>query len=244
MRLTKVEVRNFRSIFEESSTHAGLKLEIANGLNVLVGKNNCGKSNVFRAIAAALDPAYEFKPQDDIPGPIALRYPSIQVWFTCDPANESDRDLLNSARDYERSATKTDLTRADRNQIVLRVSWAPTDGGYDKRDRLVFLDGSDDPGAESSASLLAPVVDELRAQVRFVLVSSGESIKSVLEGNFREILHSVVREQLWEEFAIAEQHRKDYVEGLESELLGPLRDEIGGVVERLFPRDPKHLTRT
>jgi hypothetical protein len=59
MELVKIEVRNYRSIFERSSTDHGLILDLA-GLKVLVGRNNCGKLNLFRALAAALDPAYEF----------------------------------------------------------------------------------------------------------------------------------------------------------------------------------------
>jgi putative ATP-dependent endonuclease of the OLD family len=237
MQLTKVEVRNYRSIFEQSSTQPGLRLDLASGLNVLVGRNNCGKSNLFRALSAALDPTYQLDPFADLPGPMPHRYPSIQVWFQCDPANPGEAELLDQARDYERLANDSEVTRAAKNQIVLRVTFAPTEsGGYGRRERIVFADGSDEPRSENAEiNVLPGVIAKLHSHVRFILVQSGESIESVLEGSFREILHSVVQQNMGMEFAAAEESRQDYIKGLQSELLGPLREIVEKSVERLFP---------
>lgn len=236
MKLTKVEVRNYRSIFEQTSTSRGLGLDFADGINVLVGRNNCGKSNLFRALALALDPAYEFGPEADIPGPLPHRYPSVQLRFDCDPNDPDEAALLAMARDYERLATDSEPTVADRNQLKLRVAYAPTeDGSFERRERLVFTDGSDEPQTPAARKMLPDVTAELRALVRFVLIRSGESIESVLEGNFREILHAVVAERMEAEFAAAEDHRQEYINGLQTELLGPLRDSVESTVQRLFP---------
>ncbi len=236
MKLTKVEIRNYRSIFEESSTSRGLGLELADGINVLVGRNNCGKSNLFRALALALDPAYEFVPVVDAPGPLPHRYPSVQLRFDCDPSDPEEAALLALARDYERLATDSEATIADRNQIRLRVTYAPTeDGSFERRERLAFRDGSDQPQTPTARKMLPDVTETLRSLVRFVLIRSGESIESVLEGNFREILHTVVAERMGDEFAAAEDHRQEYIKGLQTELLGPLRESVGGSVQRLFP---------
>jgi hypothetical protein len=79
--------------------------------------------------------------------------------------------------------------------------------------------------------------------VRFVLISSGESIESVLEGNFREILHSVVRERLADDFSNAERSRNEYIEGLQDSLLAPLRERLSRDVGELFPEiAATHLT--
>jgi putative ATP-dependent endonuclease of OLD family len=67
------------------------------------------------------------------------------------------------------------------------------------------------------------------------MIESGESLESVLQGKFREILHTVIREHLREEFASADRRRSGYVEGLTTDLLAPLRDRIGDVVCQLFP---------
>jgi putative ATP-dependent endonuclease of the OLD family len=239
MRLTRVEVRNYRSIFERTAASGtGLRLDVSNGLNVLVGKNNCGKSNVFRSIGAALDPNFHYDPACDNPGPLVNRYPSIQLWFDCDRAAVEEVTLLDRAAECEMVArgVQRSETRAATGRFVMRTSFAPTrEGGIERRDRVVFADGSDEPGKAEVAGLLDPVIEQFRSLIRFVMVKSGESIESVLEGNFREILHTVVREQLGDEFDAAEQHRSDYVEGLQSGLLAPLRDLISEVVRKLFP---------
>src|SRR6185295_1200658 len=50
MFLSSVEIRNFRS-FEE------LRRDLQPGLNVLVGRNNTGKTNLLRAIRQAVGPS-------------------------------------------------------------------------------------------------------------------------------------------------------------------------------------------
>jgi putative ATP-dependent endonuclease of OLD family len=50
MHLASVEIKNFRSL-------KSLSLEFAPGLNVLVGRNNTGKTNLFHAIRHALGPS-------------------------------------------------------------------------------------------------------------------------------------------------------------------------------------------
>jgi hypothetical protein len=67
-----------------------------------------------------------------------------------------------------------------------------------------------------------------------MLISSGESLRSVLEGNFREILHSVIREQLSERLVQAENFRREYVQHLQEKLLSPLRDHIDAVLGGMF----------
>ena len=47
MKLTHVGISNFRSIGEEFVT-----IDLTKKINVLVGANNCGKSNVLRALCS------------------------------------------------------------------------------------------------------------------------------------------------------------------------------------------------
>jgi predicted ATP-dependent endonuclease of OLD family len=58
MHLKSVEIRNFRSLYDEGD--GSFKVALSGGLNVLVGRNNCGKSNILRAIALAMDPEFPF----------------------------------------------------------------------------------------------------------------------------------------------------------------------------------------
>jgi putative ATP-dependent endonuclease of the OLD family len=58
VKLAQVEVRNYRSLFMDGNR--AFTVELADGINALIGPNNCGKSNVLRAVALALDPNYPF----------------------------------------------------------------------------------------------------------------------------------------------------------------------------------------
>lgn len=258
MKLIRVEVRNYRSIFDRDSTAKGLRLNIENGLNVLVGRNNCGKSNFFRALSLALDPEYQFDVERDVPGPVPHQYPSVQLRFKCDPSNPDEQALLDAATDYEHSLAQQSgstnrPTFASQHEIVLRVSYGPdSEGRVIRRESLVGADGSDliDPYAASrkrddfdrrrvissdTYELNKVAIAAFRQLVRFVMIRSGESIESVLEGNFREILHSVVQERMGEQFETAEEHRLEYIRGLQADLLGPLRDRVLESVKDLFP---------
>lgn len=58
MKLTKIAIRNFRSIKDE-------QIEVKDNCLILVGKNEAGKTNTLRAIAGGLDKeAYPIKPKD------------------------------------------------------------------------------------------------------------------------------------------------------------------------------------
>src|SRR5262245_35527456 len=50
MHLTDIEIKNFRSLKH-------VRLDLRSGLNVIVGRNNTGKTNLFHAIRHAVGPA-------------------------------------------------------------------------------------------------------------------------------------------------------------------------------------------
>ena len=54
MRLAGVDIRDYRSIFLDDSA-TPFSVALSQGMNTLIGLNNCGKSNVLRAISLALD---------------------------------------------------------------------------------------------------------------------------------------------------------------------------------------------
>jgi putative ATP-dependent endonuclease of the OLD family len=235
MRLTSVEIRDYRSIFvDEAGT--SLRLELAAGANTLVGQNNCGKSNVLRAISLALDPQQEFSADRDTPGPRPFSNPIITLVFQGDPTDIDHAAVLEAAAAYERSVDPNVAeTRADQGEVALQVAFVPEEHGIRRDERLLTTTDVRQSNEEEQQELLALALDRLRTAVRFVLISSGESIESVLEGNFREILHSVVRDRLHHEFETAERSRTDYVSGLQDSLLRPLRDQLTVDVKNLFP---------
>lgn len=235
MRLTFVEIRDYRSIFVDDAGQP-LRLELAEGANTLVGQNNCGKSNVLRAISLALDPHHEFRAEDDTPGPRPFSHPIITLGFAGDPSNAEHATVLAAADAYERSlGVPAPHTRASRGELVLQVSFVPTADGIRRNETLLTTADAPPTNPEEQHVLLQEALLALRDSVRFVLISSGESIESVLEGNFREILHSVVRERLRDEFDTAERSRQTYIDGLQESLLRPLRDRLAADVGGMFP---------
>jgi ABC-type cobalamin/Fe3+-siderophores transport system ATPase subunit len=235
VRLASVDIRDYRSIFADDAGQS-LHLDLADGANTLVGRNNCGKSNVLRAISLALDPHHEVRAEDDTPGPRRFAHPIITLGFAGDATDPSDARVLGAADVFERATgVPPGHTRSSSGEVLLRVSFVPTPDGV-RRDETIL--GAGEPSSAETDErrvLLDNALAELRDAVRFVLISSGESIESVLEGNFREILHSVVRDRLRDEFDTAEQSRRDYIEGIQDRLLHPLRQRLADDVGGMFP---------
>jgi 5S rRNA maturation endonuclease (ribonuclease M5) len=76
---------------------------------------------------------------------------------------------------------------------------------------------------------------QFRKLVRFVSVESGQSIEALLVGQFRQILHSVLREELGQAYGDSEQARAHYEDYLQNGLLAPMREKILALSKRLFP---------
>lgn len=235
MRLTHVEIRDYRSIFVDDAGQP-LRLHLGVGTNTLVGQNNCGKSNVLRAISLALDPHHEFSADEDRPGPRPFSHPIITLGFTGAVNNPGDAAVLDAANAYERAVgTAPGSTRASDGKVFLQTAFVPSPGGVHREEMLLTPAHQRQTNLGEQRRLLEEALGRLREAVRFVLISSGESIESVLEGNFREILHSVVRERLRREFDAAERARLDYITGLQDSLLRPLRDRLASDVKGMFP---------
>lgn len=234
MQLRQVRVRDFRSVFADD-LGAELTLDLGEGMNTLVGRNNCGKSNVARAIALALDPQAPFDPATDVPGPRPTSYPAVALTFDASEDSAEEDVLLDAALAYEQAVDPTGPWHASSQRVVLEVRLLPAEGSGHRRLETLLTPSGARPTAIEHEAMLALAVERLRAAVRFVLISSGESLQSVLEGNFREILQSVIREQLSDHYERAEEARLEYIHGLQDDLLAPLRDRLRTVVQELFP---------
>jgi len=241
MRLSSVEIRDYRSIFVDDGGQP-FRLDLAEGANTLVGQNNCGKSNVLRAVSLALDPNHPFSEEDDAPGPRPFSYPTITLEFEGDPANPVDAKVLEAAEAWERLFDgHGGDTCAAQGKVIFKVefiAWHEREFTEVIRHETLVTrsDGTLNLNEHPEHSHLnRQAIAELRSAMRFVLISSGESLESVLEGNFREILHNVVRERLQDEFETAERSRQDYVAGLQESLLAPLRERLATEVSGLFP---------
>ncbi len=233
MRLARLDIADYRSLFLDN-TGSSFEMTLGKGANTIVGPNNCGKSNVFSAIALALDPNHPFSANDDLPEPRRFAHAVIMLDFVADPTRLADRPVLESFETYERS-TGAANTYAEHGHIRIRVSFPPSpDGGHIRR-QDILTPSQQVANTDTQHQLAERALGELGRAVRFVLIRSGESLESVLEGNFREILHSVIRERLHDDFAQAEQSREDYIDGLRGDLLAPLSAQLNKDVASLFP---------
>jgi predicted ATP-dependent endonuclease of OLD family len=61
MKLTHIRIKDFRSFSGEHD------FDVSSGVNYFVGPNNCGKSNLIRALELALDPDAIFSAVRDRP---------------------------------------------------------------------------------------------------------------------------------------------------------------------------------
>ena len=234
MKLTHIQIKNYRSIFVGGSS-GDFELELGDGMNVLVGPNNCGKSNVLRALALALDPDFPYNRARDRPGVHSVSKPVITLTFQSDGLGR-EHTLLKRLAEYEQKVQKGGgPTYADDGIIKLRVSIEGGEGSRGVR-RSVF--GARGVGARSLASddeAACRAYKKFRECVRFVIIESGQSLESVLEGKFREILRSVVTDHLKGQVQAAEDLRSDYIKGLRNELLAPLTQRIAEMAARIYP---------
>ncbi len=232
VKLTRIEVRNYRSLFVDGSGKA-VTFDIGEGMNAFIGPNNCGKSNLLRAVALALDPAYAFNRDRDMSAPLMFTVPRITLTFSCEGRTSPERTLLRYVDQYEKSTGRGTKTYADEGVLRFVVSYPGNERSGATRQEAFGARGAGaqlgDPGK------LEKAIGQFRKCLRFIMIESGESLESVLQGKFREILHTVIREHLREEFASADRRRSGYVEGLTTDLLAPLRERIGDVVCQLFP---------
>ena len=67
MKLSRVEVKNYRSLIHDYNSDKSFQMAVSDGVNSITGPNNAGKSNILRAIALALDPEFEFDRRLDMP---------------------------------------------------------------------------------------------------------------------------------------------------------------------------------
>lgn len=218
MKLTRITVKNFRSyiVGQGDKTPA---LEVADGLNMLVGPNNCGKSNLLRAVALALDPKRqgEFQPDVDIPKQLSWAYPTVTLSFKCNAATSVEKTLLRYLQDYEKSADAKS-TNAATNDVILRVAYTPRG-----RDACFLARGAGNRRGDPAK--LSRAMKQFRKSIRFVYLRSGESLGNFLVGTFRELLHSVIRDHLREEVEKANQRRTEYISGIVQDLLQPLQGQ-------------------
>lgn len=236
MKLTNVRIKDFRSFRGEH------EFDFTDGVNYLVGPNNCGKSNLIRAIALALDPDAEFIPEIDHPARETThgRRLKTSVTLTFKASNTSvERTLMARAKAYElavraaggRMSARRPSTFAGDRELRMTVSFSGRGA------RRITFQAKNQGGRFLSQTDPAhqKLLGQFRRTVRFAVVRTGEDLESLLSGKFREILHLVLKDHLKDAMGAAEREREEYVAALQAGLLEPLRNRIQERVGGMFP---------
>jgi predicted ATP-dependent endonuclease of OLD family len=119
IKLSSVEIENFRSIIGDP-----LRIDFED-LTVIVGPNNCGKSNILRALQLFFNGHVEGQPyssERDYPKSSKLSKQAqtkITVTVSYQPSKE-----VSLKRALDELEAETDQQRLDGNQIQLRVSYS------------------------------------------------------------------------------------------------------------------------
>lgn len=226
MRLTRLQVTNYRSLFGER-----VDIDVAPGMNAIIGPNNCGKSNLLRALALALDPDWNFDRSRDLP-PLG---PATRTRVVCHfevGSSGPEATLLARVGEAERALSGRDTAYADDHTIRYAVSCS----GTGRKEFFVAKGaGTRQPTTEDQLDAARRAVAQLRSACRFVFVRSGDSLESLLQGRFRELLHTVLEEHQRSQYDDAEAARLKYVGALRHELLASLEDGMLAQVQQMFP---------
>jgi putative ATP-dependent endonuclease of OLD family len=228
MKLTSLTVRNFRS-YTNGQGEPPHKLTIGGGLNVLVGPNNCGKSNLLRAVALALQDSggADFSPADDVPSQMPRAYPAITLGFSSEGKTSVEKTLLTFLDEYERSAGAK-KTNAGNGEITLRVTYRGS-----ARDVAFGVKGN--ASKKGKPELHERAIAQFKKSIRFIYLRSGEGLSNFLSGTFRELLHTVRQEHLSDEVAQAQKRRDDFINKLKDDLLTPLGQHIKNELMEVMP---------
>ena len=102
MKLTHIRIKDFRSFSGEHD------FDVSSGVNYFVGPNNCGKSNLIRALELALDPDAIFGAERDRPAHDQGGKPPITRITLTFGVGESgpEATLLRRAHEYEMAVRK------------------------------------------------------------------------------------------------------------------------------------------
>lgn len=232
MKLAHIKIKDFRSFSGEHD------FDVASGVNYVVGPNNCGKSNLVRALELALDPTAVYVPERD--RPVRERIgapPKTRITLTFKVGStDPERTLLLRAHAYEKAvreaAERTGGTAsyADEREIRLVRSF-----GNDGSRQVAFqARGSGARSLPTESDEHRRLEQQFRSVVRFGVIHSGQDLESLLKGKFREILRLVIQDHLRQELESAEKARQVYLQSLQSSLLEPLRSRVQSQVGSMF----------
>lgn len=238
MKLTHIEIKNYRSLFHDYDKNQSFEFDLGDGVNSIVGPNNVGKSNIFRALALALDPDFEFDRQRDMPANSIWAKPSVTLTFHVQKTGTPGREktLLKRLREYEKAVRPGGKQSfADDGLVKLRATIEGGEESAGVRRRAFVTKGAGARDLSDDDPIAIKALRQFDDCLRFVLVRSGESLESLLQGRFRDVLQAILKAELSAEYEEAGRSRERYVEALQDGLLATLRTRLSQEINELFP---------
>lgn len=237
MKLTHIRIKDLRSF---SGEH---EFDVSSGVNYIVGPNNCGKSNLIRALELALDPEAVYSTVRDRPTRDVVAMgppPATRITLTFQAGNSSpENTLLRRAKDYElavrkaRNASTRGSVKTYAAERELRIVTTFAGGGARQTSFQAKSYGAASLPVNSPEHV--KLESQFRSVVRFAVIHSGQDLESLLKGKFLEILQLVISDHLGDEIVKAEAARAEYLASLQTQLLEPLRGLIQERVGGMFP---------
>lgn len=229
MKLTAIRVKDFRSF---AGSH---EFDVVSGVNYFVGPNNCGKSNLIRAVELALDPDTEYEPSKDRPARAQSAGAPAKTRITLTfqiGKSEPEKTLTKYAEAYELQVRRGRPGSYAANGELHMVTTFEAGGA---RRTTFAARGIGATSLPLDSDEHKNLERQFRKLVRFGVIHSGEDLESLLKGKFLQILQLVIRDHLSDEMERAEHSRHAYVDSLQKELLEPLRQKVLDRVQGLFP---------
>lgn len=223
MRLRRIRIKNFRSIYNEESSDE-VVMNLSSSGNYIVGPNNVGKSNIFRALRLALRPniGRDYNPELDQPKQMAWARPTITLDFKMERRRGPYKTLLKYTEDYERSILdEGEETFAENNIVRFYVQY-----GVDEDSRNEKFQAKGAGTIKGDEELLNRALEQFHDVVRLVDIESGEDLDSLLQRGFNELFTQVLSEGYSEEIEEAEQKRNEYYNFVKSGILTEIDDYI------------------
>ena len=209
LKIADVSIENFRSIVGDP-----VKFEI-DDYCVIVGPNNCGKSNILRALQLFFTDIVDgrkFDPTLDFPQSNILTSQSktrITVSISYDKTKDVNLEKAISFLEDE-----SGQTRLDNNLIRLRME-------FSKRGSLQWRFFSKAGLRNIRADIVLPIVEAVRTSIRFKYLPVGRDIASTIQNELSEELIRTI----FSGWSGSVQARKDINEAIQ-ELIAKLQPQL------------------
>ena len=235
MKITQIEIRNFRSLAPDAENRT-FSIDLTPGPNSLVGPNNCGKSNVIRALSLALDRSVTFNADNDLPQFIDKDQPgalksSIEIEFSLPLRGSKENTLSNNLRRLLAARQGVEFEDIKPQSTVrLRVRYQKVAGVWQRDEDFIF---STKPKVKDvDPILVSRAIDAFYNCVYYIHLPAGtQTLPSAVWG----IVYDGLKSSTNPAVSSVESKLKSVNEELSTKLVKPINLELTTLLRTIFP---------